>query len=135
MKIIKNYLTAEECQLIIDSCNDERGVGQGRTKFKLPKSVLRKLSITHRATLEVAIQYYEVGDSFMPHRDLQGNLRRVSSMSILLNDEFKGGDLMVEHQKATMNKGDATLFTPQDLHWVTGILEGHRYVLAVWGVK
>lgn len=135
MKILKNYLTAEECQLLIGSCNDERGVGQGRTKFKIPKSVAKKLSITHKATLTAAIQYYEVGESFRPHTDLQGNSRRVSSMSVLLNDEFKGGNLIVEGTKAVMNKGDAALFTPEDLHWVTHVLEGHRYVLAVWGIK
>jgi hypothetical protein len=42
---------------------------------------------------------------------------------------------MVEGTKAVMNKGDATQFTPQDLHWVTGIWEGKRYVLSVWGCK
>ena len=61
--------------------------------------------------------------------------RLTASLVLYLNDDFEGGDLMVKHEKAVMNKGDATLFTPQCLHWVTGILAGHRYVLAVWGVE
>ena len=91
-----------------------------------------------------AIQCYEPGDSFSPHRDYiwqtvdgKENFKRdrEQSMSILLNDEFEGGDLMVEYQKAHMNKGDATLFSARDLHWVTGIWEGKRYVLSAWGAR
>lgn len=145
MERLKNYFTAEECQSIISSCNAKRGVGIGRTEFTLPESVVTKLNKTHGPRLEVAVQYYEPGDSCFPHRD-GGNKnvprntdvkarKRTSSMSVLLNDDFEGGDLMVKHEKAIMNKGDATLFTPQCLHWVTGILAGHRYVLAVWGVE
>ena len=115
------------------------------TEFTLPDSVENKLKETLAPNMvSCAIQCYEPGDSFSPHRDYiwqtvdgKENFKRdrEQSMSILLNDEFEGGDLMVEYQKAHMNKGDATLFSARDLHWVTGIWEGKRYVLSAWGAR
>ena len=147
MKYLKNYLTDEECKYIIDSCKNKPRK-QNRyeiTRFSLPKSVEKKLQETlapNRVT--GAIQCYEPGDSFSPHRDYiwvtddgkESYARdREQSMSILLNDDFEGGDLMIEYKKAHMNKGDATLFSAKDLHWVTGVREGTRYVLSAWGMR
>ena len=147
MKCLKNYLTDEECKYIIDSCKNKPRL-QNRyeiTEFSLPDSVKDKLKETLAPNMvSCAIQCYEPGDSFSPHRDYiwqtvdgKENFKRdrEQSMSILLNDEFEGGDLMVEYQKAHMNKGDATLFSAKDLHWVTGIWEGRRYVLSAWGAR
>ena len=115
------------------------------TEFTLPDSVKDKLKETLAPNMvSCAIQFYEPGDSFSPHRDYiwqtvdgKENWKRdrEQSMSVLLNDEFEGGDLMIEYQKAHMNKGDATLFSAKDLHWVTGIWEGKRYVLSAWGAR
>ena len=147
MKCLKNYLTDEECKYIIDSCKNKPRL-QNRyeiTEFSLPDSVKDKLKETLAPNMvSCAIQCYEPGDSFSPHRDYiwqtvdgKENFKRdrEQSMSILLNDEFEGGDLMVEYQKAHMNKGDATLFSARDLNWVTGIWEGKRYVLSAWGAR
>tara|TARA_B100000287_G_scaffold91334_1_gene83610 strand:- start:1105 stop:1572 length:468 start_codon:yes stop_codon:yes gene_type:complete len=147
MKRLKNYLTEEECKSIIDSCKNKPRK-QNRyeiTEFALPTSVSKKLQKTLAPNrVSCAIQCYEPGDSFSPHRDYiwvtddgkQNYARdREQSMSILLNDSFEGGDLMVEYEKAPMNKGDATLFTAKDLHWVTGVWEGTRYVLSAWGMR
>ena len=147
MKYLKDYLTEEECKYIIDSCKNKPRK-QNRyeiTEFTLPDSVKDKLKETLAPNMvSCAIQCYEPGDSFSPHRDYiwqtvdgKENFKRdrEQSMSILLNDEFEGGDLMVEYQKAHMNKGDATLFSARDLHWVTGIWEGKRYVLSAWGAR
>ena len=147
MKYLKDYLTEEECKYIIDSCKNKPRL-QNRyeiTEFTLPDSVENKLKETLAPNMvSCAIQCYEPGDSFSPHRDYiwqtvdgKENFKRdrEQSMSILLNDEFEGGDLMVEYQKAHMNKGDATLFSARDLHWVTGIWEGKRYVLSAWGAR
>ena len=147
MKCLKNYLTDEECKYIIDSCKNKPRL-QNRyeiTEFSLPDSVKDKLKETLAPNMvSCAIQCYEPGDSFSPHRDYiwqtvdgKENWKRdrEQSMSVLLNDEFEGGDLMIEYQKAHMNKGDATLFSAKDLHWVTGIWEGKRYVLSAWGAR
>lgn len=138
MKRLEKYLTDKECQMLIDSCKNRPRM-QNRfeiTQFQLPVSVFKKLKETHKPSfVSCTVQYYRPGDSFSPHKDEIKTRNRTSSMSILLNDNFKGGDLMIEGTKAVMNKGDATQFTPQDLHWVTGIWEGERYVLSVWGYK
>ena len=144
---IENFLDDQECKSIIDSCKNKPRV-QNRyeiSEFILPISVYKKLEHTlFPNTIECRVQRYDIGDSFSPHRDniwvtLDGkdNYKRdrEQSISILLNDEFKGGDLVVEHKTAHMNKGDATLFGADDLHWVNGVSEGTRYSLAAWGVK
>ena len=147
MKYLKNYLTDEECKYIIDSCKNKPRK-QNRyeiTRFSLPKSVEKKLQETlapNRVT--GAIQCYEPGDSFSPHRDYiwvtddgkESYARdREQSMSILLNNEFEGGELYIEGEPARQNKGDLVMFHPNQMHWVEGVWKGTRKVLTVWGVK
>jgi len=146
MNILKNYLTEDECQQIIDSCGHKKRDRERFeiTKFDLPQSVVMKLKETlGELIISCAVQYYELGDRFAPHRDHRAHVKgekkrvrqRVLSMSILLNDAFEGGDLMIEHEKANISKRDAVVFTADDLHWVTGVYEGTRWCLAVWGSK
>ena len=54
------------------------------------------------------------------------------SISILLNDEFEGGDLIIEGENCHLEKRDAVLFSAMALHWVEGVWEGTRYAVAVW---
>ena len=144
MNILKNYLTDDECQEIIDSCGHKERFQERFvvTEFALPQSVEKKLQETVGSLfVSCAVQFYEVGDRIFAHRDgkthsANGIIReRVLSMSILLNDEFEGGDLMIEHEKADIGKGDAVVFSARDLHWVRDIYEGTRRCLAVWGSK
>ncbi len=152
-KLYKNFITDEECQEVIDSCNlvPERDHLQNRyeiQEFDVPQSVLDKSQkiLGDEKIIATRIQCYEVGQSFAPHRDAVWYSRdgretkgktvmkrnRNLSISILLNDEFEGGRLMIEGKDCGLQKGDAVLFSAMALHWVEGIWEGTRYAVAVW---
>jgi len=60
---------------------------------------------------------------------------RKISCSILLNDEFKGGDLEFFSsgiQKIEMNKGDVVCFSSFMPHRVTRVEKGFRWALVCW---
>tara|TARA_Y100001951_G_scaffold99668_1_gene101984 strand:- start:2498 stop:3058 length:561 start_codon:yes stop_codon:yes gene_type:complete len=55
------------------------------------------------------------------------------SMSILLNDNFEGGDFeMKEHGIINTEAGAAVLFCAHDFHRVNNMIKGKRYSLNVW---
>ena len=55
------------------------------------------------------------------------------SISILLNDEFEGGDLIyVDHIKSYAEKGDMVIHTNHHVHGVTPVTKGTRYSLILF---
>ena len=151
-KLYKNFITDEECEAVIKSCNrKETDHLQNRyeiQEFDVPQSVLDKSQeiLGEEKIIATRVQCYEVGQSFAPHRDAVWYSRdgqetkghhvvkrnRNLSISILLNDDFEGGRLMIEGEDCKLEKGDAVLFSAMALHWVEGIWEGIRYAVAVW---
>ena len=151
-KLYKNFITDEECQQIIDSCKKKESDHlQNRyeiQEFEVPQAVLDKSQeiLGDEKIIATRVQCYEVGQSFAPHRDAVWYSRegketkgktvmkrnRNLSISILLNDEFEGGDLIIEGENCHLEKGDAVLFSAMALHWVEGVWEGTRYAVAVW---
>ena len=151
-KIYKDFITDEECQQVIDSCNKKESDHlQNRyeiQEFEVPQTVLDKSQqiLGDEKIIATRVQCYEVGQSFAPHRDAIWYSRdgqetkghyamkrnRNLSISILLNDEFEGGDLIIEGENCHLEKRDAVLFSAMALHWVEGVWEGTRYAVAVW---
>ena len=151
-KLYKNFITDEECQQIIDSCKKKESDHlQNRyeiQEFEVPQAVLDKSQeiLGDEKIIATRVQCYEVGQSFAPHRDAVWYSRegketkgktvmkrnRNLSISILLNDEFEGGNLIIEGKDCGLQKGDAVLFSAMALHWVEGVWEGTRYAVAVW---
>ena len=134
---IKNFLSQEECTQILASIQESRRVRNRWEclEFILPPSVKNKLVELLDDPPTCALQIYNKEDSFEPHIDAGTGVYRTQSMSIVLNNGFKGGKFFCDSQKYYLDTGDAVLFKPTDLHWVTPVTQGRRYSLAVWGVK
>ena len=42
-------------------------------------------------------------------------------MTVCLNDEYKNENFFVDSEKITLDIGDAVVFKPGDIHWVTPV--------------
>jgi PKHD-type hydroxylase len=83
-------------------------------------------------------------DSFGSHKDVNtdpdnkllfGNTRKLS-MSILLNDDYEGGNFEFEDEEGECLEGEGTIivFPSFRRHQVTPVTKGTRYSLVVWFV-
>jgi hypothetical protein len=59
-----------------------------------------------------------------PHKD-----RYNFTLVILLNDNFKDGELMIEDIPANLKKGEVLIFNSNRTHYVDKVTEGERYTL------
>jgi hypothetical protein len=59
-----------------------------------------------------------------PHKDSYN-----FTMVILLNDNFKDGELMIEDVPANLKKGEVLIFNSNRIHYVDKVTEGERYTL------
>jgi hypothetical protein len=48
---------------------------------------------------------------------------------LLLNNNFKGGELIIEDVEASLKKGNLILFRSNRIHYVSKVTEGERYTL------
>ncbi len=136
MSTIKGVFPLGGCDYIVENCNHRAKIGTNITDFKLPKPAIEKLKdLLKPWRVACTIQWYNAGDSMAKHVDNANKHGRVLSCSILLTDNFEGGDLMIEGERANLTKGDAIIFSPADEHWVTEVTKGTRVTLAVWGVS
>ena len=80
---------------------------------------------------------YGVNQHFQSwHQDNSGktNDHRKVSMSLLLNNNFQGGELEFETQSANLiNVGDYVIFDSMMRHRVTKVTQGTRKTLVCWG--
>lgn len=77
---------------------------------------------------------YGVGGMAKRHRDKSTTYK---SVSIVLSDNFKGGDMYINDKLVEMNSlGDYIIFNgSEDFHEVKEVTEGKREVLIVWFSK
>lgn len=97
----------------------------------------------------VAIQFtkYEVGGHYNWHRDTNvdisktGGKTRKLSITVTLNDDYEGGELMIDSEDHYWNKnprkvrsslGSVAVFPSDTYHRVTKVTKGTRYSLVVW---
>lgn len=77
-------------------------------------------------------------DCFMNQiNEKDGNLHRKLSMSLLLNDDFEGGELQVntgDAKSVDVPKGRAVFFASHTLHRVTPVTKGIRKSLVLWAL-
>jgi hypothetical protein len=59
-----------------------------------------------------------------PHRDSYN-----FTLVLLLNDDFKDGQLMIEEIPANLKKGEVLIFNSNSIHYVDKVTEGERYTL------
>ena len=77
---------------------------------------------------------YEIGDHFGGHYDgpVMHNKRNDFSMTLFLNDNYKGGELVIEGQTIKPKKGYAVIYPSNTYHEVKPVLEGTRYAAIAW---
>jgi hypothetical protein len=80
---------------------------------------------------------YEVGDLFEPHMDYHPNLdfykTFMYNINILLNDDFGGGDFLVDGNIYPKQRGWAYHYKSNEIHEVKPIESGVRYSI-LYGV-
>ncbi len=77
---------------------------------------------------------YDVGDHFKGHYDgfQMNNQRNDFSFTLFLNDDYKGGELVIEGQTIKPQKGYAVIYPSNQYHEVKPVLEGTRYAAIAW---
>ena len=103
--------------------------------------IIEHYPYVHKATDHTGIQLirYGHGHHFEEHVDSYGGAPRILSSSIMLNNDFEGGELTFwqnQYQSQTHTAGDAIVF-PSNFafpHAVKPVKNGIRYVLVVWFV-
>jgi len=79
---------------------------------------------------------YKVNDYVCEHVDTNSGEHRTLSCSIILNDEYEGGDLIFFNgqYKPKLNKGDMVIFPAGFTypHQVSSITSGTRYAIITW---
>ena len=74
------------------------------------------------------VSYYD-----MPDKEFYHNKTRKLSMSLILNDDFEGGDLQFFDDEPIQSKKGKMIFFPSYLtHQVTPVTKGVRYSLVTW---
>ena len=100
------------------------------------------------AAEDYQISKYEVGDFYSTHMDCLGtnstkwiqndnsilhNKTRKISMSLILNDDYEGGELILFDVGAMKQEVGTMIFFPSFLpHEVTPVTKGTRYSLVMW---
>jgi predicted 2-oxoglutarate/Fe(II)-dependent dioxygenase YbiX len=81
--------------------------------------------------VNVAVIKYEEGDGFPVHRDgitdsIHGKL--IYNINVLLNNDFEGGDVMIDGNKIDNDVGKIYHYDSRTLHGVSKITKGIRYL-------
>ena len=74
------------------------------------------------------LTYYPLGGYHSLHSDMEGDSQnRIYTISLILNDGYEGGDLIIDGNIIPQSKGDAILFESNLPHEVTPITKGFRF--------
>ena len=80
--------------------------------------------------------WYKSGDYIGPHIDASGRRPRELSCSLILNDDYEGGEFAFFDQKVKFNliKGDIIMFPSNFMypHEVLPVTSGTRYAIITW---
>jgi predicted 2-oxoglutarate/Fe(II)-dependent dioxygenase YbiX len=166
---VKSFLTIPQSKTILDYCNDNLILEEAKLSQEVNLSVRKsKVGFSKLSSFEFLIAQlikelnrnykfdgyqidtdftfqfteYQVGEYYNWHTDSGNttNAKRRISVVILLNDDYEGGDLLlnVNNNEEVMNKGIGNLhmFDSSILHKVTPVEIGTRYSLVTWiGLK
>jgi hypothetical protein len=96
----------------------------------LINSDLKKINKNHFVSPFISFLIYDVGRFFKPHTDASSyNDGTVLSGGYLLNNNYEGGDFIIENKKLNVKLGELFVFGRNDFHEVTEIKSGVRYSL------
>lgn len=81
---------------------------------------------------------YTVGDEYKPHTDAPfmevegGKIRTDLSLTIWLNDDYEGGELVIDGMPHKGKPGQAVLYSGSTIHGVNPVTRGERICLITW---
>jgi hypothetical protein len=73
--------------------------------------------------------HYPIGGKHTKHKDFLPSFNREWVMTLMLNDNFEGGELIINEKVTPKQKGMAILFDGGLFHEVTPVLFGERFVV------
>lgn len=159
---INNFLSKEECQLIIDNNRNntfyEGKVREDDLNYKERKSEIQFINLpeisnkiknlleekyklknfTYSEIEKFQFTKYTKDGHYTWHIDASDTYKgRFLSCVILLNDDFVGGELLYKdndymEQKFEKRVGNLFIFNSRVLHSVSKVLFGERYSLVCW---
>tara|TARA_R100000734_G_C3292455_1_gene84113 strand:- start:390 stop:887 length:498 start_codon:yes stop_codon:yes gene_type:complete len=155
IKVIDNFLSVEVCnKLIKGNLSGFKPIPElphsrrCLSKFIEVPNITEELipiinEIRKDLTVDPSFEFiqYSKNDHFQWHDDVRLNNPKVENIStiILLNDNFKGGDLLFRKDlqiiKPDINVGSLVIFSSKLKHKVSKITEGFRYSLCCWFYK
>jgi predicted 2-oxoglutarate/Fe(II)-dependent dioxygenase YbiX len=155
LKVIDNFLSEEICNKIIkDNLSNFKPIPElphvrrCTSKFIEAPKIREELifivnEIRKDLTVDSTFEFiqYSKDDHFEWHNDVRLNNPKTETISaiILLNNNFKGGDLLYRENlkitKSNINVGSLIIFPSKLQHKVNKITEGFRYSLCCWFYK
>ena len=148
IRIIKNFLTEEECfDFIVTYKNKVRRAGFINNEFSYERrskvfiwkndSVLENKFNSHDMVFQFSeyskLNYYHWHNDFKTSRL---HCKRVETCVIPLNKEYQGGVFEIKgHDSIELNVGDCLRFDSRLEHRVNPVLKGKRYSLTGWVFK
>ena len=73
--------------------------------------------------------YYPLGGKHTPHTDGISRFNREWVITLMLNDNFEGGELVINGKVTPKEKGMAILYNGNTLHEVKPVTSGERFVI------
>ena len=148
MEIHHGVLSDQICKLIVDYRNNWfRKVPHSPYLFKQGTSEYFKVKLKENVHPKELFEYvnniiptgyllngihllhYKKGGGCKKHLDVGSNLTIITA----LNDDFKGGELIVDNIQQNMRKGTACIFNGAKYqHSVNPVIEGERFSFNIW---
>ncbi len=94
-----------------------------------------KLPINLSRVSQIYFVKYDVGGKYENHYDANpcGGVRSDYSMTCFLNDDYDGGELVIENEHSIkLSKGKAVIYPGNLLHRVNAVTSGRRDVFVCW---
>jgi predicted 2-oxoglutarate/Fe(II)-dependent dioxygenase YbiX len=142
--IQKVLFTKNECEYILSLV--DKSIGQSDIKnndrdysewlipakfFNFTKDMFLQMGIN--SLPDGRIIKYNKGNYFGPHIDRYSNHpERYKTLIVQLNQDYDGGELMINNILGNKITGNSILFDSNDIHSVNEIKNGIRYSLVFW---
>ena len=126
---ISNPSADKSCQTVFD------GPGHYDLNMYCRDIILRTVPLQISEISQIYFVKYAVGDKYENHYDANpcGGVRSDYSMTCFLNDDYEGGELVIENDKTIkLSKGKAVLYPGNLLHRVNEVKSGTRNVFIGW---
>jgi hypothetical protein len=156
VEVINDFVSHEDCDTIIKYLDENenspdfpqlryRNNHELRKTFVDPNSLeIGNIVLKYADKLNYGSSYF-VAEYFLSlfrpgyemhmHQDVVGDIDFTHSIVLYLNDNFKGGELLIPELdfKHKPKRGDAVIFSPNTLtHGVTEVIGGNRYTVPFW---